>query len=198
VFLTERGYRVTGYDVIPEAIGTAHEIAAARGLPIEYAVVDVTRIPHEGEQFDLIVDSYCINHIVFAEERSAVFESVRARLKPDGYYLISSSMYSAARHTPENKVIDDSTGSVYDVYDGDCLYDPTTDYYYEPIDDSRSERCENTIVVNGISYYPARCYRNPERFHAELASHGFDTILYQGEFGQDMACVHAGSGVGIA
>jgi len=63
--------------LIPEAIESASEIADLQGLSIRYDVMDVTRIPHDGEAFDLIVDSFCINHIVFAEERSAVFASVR-------------------------------------------------------------------------------------------------------------------------
>ena len=88
-----RGYQVTGYDLIPEAIHAAREIADARGLSIRYDVIDVTQIPHDGDRFDLIVDSFCINHIVFDEERKAVFESVKARLKPNGYYLVSSAVY---------------------------------------------------------------------------------------------------------
>ena len=84
MFLAERGSQVTGYDLIPDAISAAKEIASARGLLIRYEVMDATQIPHDGELFDLIVDSYCINHIVFAEERRAAFESVRTRLKPTG------------------------------------------------------------------------------------------------------------------
>jgi SAM-dependent methyltransferase len=151
LFLTERGYQVTGYDVIPEAIATAREIASARGLSIQYEVMDVTLIPHDGDRFDVIVDSYCLNHIVFTEERRAVFKSIKARLKPTGYYLVSSSMYERSRHSPEEKVVDDSTGFAYDVYDHDCLYDPSTDYYYEPLvnfpsDRECAEACEDTLV----------------------------------------------------
>ena len=110
LFLAERGYQVTAYDLIPEAIHAARQIAAARDLSIRYDVMDVTRIPHDGNRFDLIVDSFCINHIVFAEERRAVFESVKARLKPNGYYLVSSAVYEPSRHTPEKKIVDDLTG----------------------------------------------------------------------------------------
>ncbi|MBT4498823.1 MAG: class I SAM-dependent methyltransferase [Gemmatimonadetes bacterium] len=198
LFLAERGYRVTGYDLIPEAIDAAREIAAARGFSIRYEVMDVTRIPHDGEQFDLIVDSYCINHIVFAEERRAVFESIKARLKPDGYYLVSSAMYVPSRHTPEKKVVDIATGKTYDVYDGDCLYEPETDYYYEPLENfpserERTEHCEDTFVVNGKIYIPKRCYRDGERLQAELGIYGFDVISQNGEEDENSICVHKGS-----
>jgi len=197
LFLAEQGYRVTGYDLIPEAIDAAREIAGARGLSIRYDVMDVTRIPHDGEQFDLIVDSYCINHIVFAQERRAVFESVKARLQPNGYYLVSSAMYVSSRHTPEKEVVDGATGKSYDVYDGDCLYEPETDYYYEPLENfpserERTERCEDTFVVNGKTYIPKRCYRNGERLQAELESYGFDVIFQNGVEEENAICIHKG------
>ena len=202
LFLAERGYQVTGYDVIPEAIHTAREIATLRGLSIQYEVMDVTQIPHSGNQFDLIVDSYCINHIVFVEERRSVFESVKARLKPEGYYLVSSSVYESSRHTPDMKVIDRSTGQTYDIYDNDCLYDPSTDYYYEPLEKYPSERerieaCEDTIVVNGRTYIPKRCYRDWRRLQAEVGSYGFEPIFRHGEYGESSIFIHRGSGVNL-
>ncbi len=105
LYLAERGYKVTGYDLIPEAIRKAREIAAVRGLAIAYEVVDVTAIPQNGRQFDLIVDSYCINHIVFSKERKSVFESLKAMLEPKGYYLVSSSVYESRRHSPDKRVV---------------------------------------------------------------------------------------------
>ena len=198
LLLNERGFRVTGYDLIPEAILAAREIAQARGFPITYEVMDVTKIPHDGEQFDVIVDSYCINHIVFAEERAAVFESVKARLCSTGYYLVSSSVYEVSRHSAK-KVIDHQTGISYDIYDDDCLYDPLTDYYYEPLAKYPSEReqtepCEDVFRVNGTTYIPKRCYRDGKRLRSELESFGFDVILQRGEFNESLICVHKESG----
>ncbi len=197
LFLAERGYQVTGYDVIPEAIRTAKEIASVRGLAITYEVVDVTAIPHSGRRFDLIIDSYCINHIVFSEERKSVFESVKARLKPKGYYLVSSSLYESRRHSPDRKIVDRSTGQTYDIYDGDCLYDPSTDYYYEPLEKAPSaleqvEACSDTLLVNGKAYIPKRCYRDRKRLVAELQSYGFECIFQLGEHGENSIFVHRG------
>ena len=64
--------------------GLREVIAATRGLSVRYEVMGVTRVPHTGSRLDLIVDSYRINHLVFAEERRSVFESVKARLTPTG------------------------------------------------------------------------------------------------------------------
>jgi hypothetical protein len=199
VYLAEHGFRVTGYDIIPEAIQAAKELAKTRGLSIRYEVMDVTQIPHTGPQFDLIVDSYCINHIVFDEERRKVFRSVKARMKPEGFYLVSSSVYDPSRHSPDKKVVDGETGKGYDTYDGDCLYDPETDYYYEPFESHPSEReriepCDDTFVVNGITYIPKRCYRDAKGLVSELGTHGFTVLFQHGELGEDVICVHNGSG----
>ena len=200
LYLADRGYRVTGYDLIPEAIRKAREIAAVRGLAIAYEVVDVTAIPRNGRQFDLILDSYCINHIVFSRERGSVFESVKALLKPEGYYLVSSSVYESGRHSPEKRIVDRSTGQTYDTYDGDCLYDPSTDYYYEPLEKAPSEReqvepCSDTLVINGKTYIPKRCYRDGKRLVAEVESYGFECVLQHGECGENSIYVHRGSGM---
>ena len=203
ILLTERGYQVTGYDLIPAAIETARTIAHERGLPITYEVVDVTQIPHDGPKFDLIVDSYCINHIVYAEERTRVFESVKARLKSDGYYLVSSAVYNSERHSPDEKIVDTSTGRTYDLYGGDCLYDPETDYLFEPFDlhpseYERNEPYTDKLVVNGKTYIPLRCYRDRSRLQTELEAHGFKTLLYFGDYEESQLCVHQESNTTLA
>ncbi len=142
-----------------------------RGLAIAYEVVDVTAIPQSGRQFDLILDSYCINHIVFSRERRSVFESVKAMLKPKGYYLVSSSVYESGRHSREERVVDRSTGQTYDTYDGDCL--------------------------NGKTYIPKRCYRDRKRLVAEVESCGFECVLQHGEHGENSIYVHRGSGMSL-
>ena len=109
-------------------------------------------------------------------------------------------MYERSRHSPEEKVVDDSTDFAYDVYDSDCLYDPSTDYCYEPLvnfpsDRECAETCEDTLVVNGTTYIPKRCYRDGSRLKTELESQGFDVILQHGEWGEDSISVHGGSGI---
>jgi ubiquinone/menaquinone biosynthesis C-methylase UbiE len=203
LLLNEAGYRATGYDLIPEAIEAARQIARDCGLPIQYEVMDATQSPLTGESFDLIVDSYCTTHVVFSEERSAVFESVRARLKDTGYFLVTSSVYEPSRHSPDQKVVDAVSGKAYDTYDGDCLYDPETDYYYEPLEKFPSEAeksapCLDTFVVNHKVYVPKRCYRDGEGLRLELASHGFEVIFQYGEFDESLICVHKGSGKVLA
>ena len=142
-FLAEQGFRVDAIDLIPAAIGIARRIAAERDLDIHYEVMDVTQIPLSGIRYDLVVDTCCLQGIVLDGDRESVFEAVRARLKPSGYYLISTAMYDAGRHHPEDLIVDSASGKVYHTYDECCLFDPKSDVYYEPFSEA-SEPLNNS------------------------------------------------------
>ena len=96
--------------------------------------------------------------------------------------------------------MDGETGKTYDIYDGNCLYDPETDHYSEPFESCPSERertksCDDTFIVNGMTYIPKRCYRDANGLVSELEAYGLDVLFQHGEFGEDVICVHSGSGI---
>ena len=194
-FLAERGFRVDAVDLIPTAIDIARRIADDRVLDIHYEVMDVTRIPLSGIRYDLIVDSYCLQGIVLDTDRRSVFAAVRARLKPSGYYLISTAMYDDARHYPDDLIVDSVSGT-YHRYDKHCLLDPTTDVYYEPFSgtgyddglDDAPEDYEGSTQIAGRWYLPTRRYRTAEGLRAELEAEGFKTLLQTGESGENVLC----------
>ena len=196
IYLAERGFAVHAVDVIPEAIEQARRIAAERGLDVRFEVIDITRIPHQGPAYDLIVDSYCLQGIVLDVDREAVFHAVRARLHARGWYLVSSAMYAAARHRSDRQVIDRRTGRVFDRYDEAGLIDPATDLYYQPCDGT--EQIDGSIRVNGSWYYPFRRYRTGPRLRAELEAQGFKVVHQSGELGQNLVAAHPGSEVCLA
>ena len=189
-FLAERGFRVDAVDLVPAAIDVARKIAAERDLDIHYEVMDVTQIPLSGTQYDVIVDSYCVQHIVLDDDRKAVFAAIRARLKPSGYYLVSNSMYSATRHHPEEVVVDPASGNVYHIYDEDCLFDSTTEEYYAPFSDTSiaPEDYEGSTQIAGTWYLPTRRYRTAKSLVSELESEGFEILLQTGEYAENVMC----------
>ena len=191
IYLAERGFDVHAIDLIPEAIVEARRIASKRGLEVRCEVMDVTRIPHHGPAYDLILDSYCLQGIVLDADREAVFRAVKARLHPCGYYLVSSAMYAAVRHRADRQMVDRRSGRVFDRYDEASLFDPGTDFYYQPYDGK--EQVDGAIHVNGSWYYPFRRYRTAPRLRAEVESYGFRVLLQNGELGQNLVAVHAGS-----
>ena len=197
-FLAEVGYRVNGIDVIPDAIDKAREIAAERGLDIEYDVMDVCRMPREGEPYDLIVDSYCSQGIVSDEDRAAMFSGVKARLASRGYFLVSCSVFEPRREAPGTRIVDRATGKVFTAFDGDDLWDGDTGTCYnrfavDPLrPDADPEDYEGTVLVNGVWYIHRRRYRTPENLRAELESHGFSVLEQNGETFENAICTHQG------
>ena len=187
-YLAQRGFDVHAVDLIPEAIAEARRIASERGLDVCFEVMDVTRIPRHGPAYDLIVDSYCLQGIVLAADREAVFHAVKARLDPHGYYLVSSAMYASVRHWADRQVVDRRSGRVFDRYDEASLFDPDTDVYYEPFDGK--EQVDGSICVNGSWYYPFRRYRTAARLRAEVESYGFRVLHQTGNLGQNLVAVH--------
>jgi SAM-dependent methyltransferase len=196
-YLASRGFRVRGIDLIPTAIETARALARDRHLEIDYAVMDVTQIPHEGLSYDLIVDSYCLQGIVLGPDREKVFAAVRARLQPRGYYLVSTAMYAEHRHHPEDRLVDPASERVFHRYDDHDLFDPETGILYALVPESaadrlgdRSEDREMALTIDGRSYLPRRRYRTPEGLASELEAHGFRVLLQTGVYGENVVCVH--------
>lgn len=58
VWLAERGWRVTGIDFADVALAKAAELAAARGVEVEWVLGDVLELTPESRSFDLVVVLY--------------------------------------------------------------------------------------------------------------------------------------------
>jgi 2-polyprenyl-3-methyl-5-hydroxy-6-metoxy-1,4-benzoquinol methylase len=187
-FLAERGFRVDAIDLIPTAIEIARQQSQLRGLQIRYTVQDVTTLPHDGPQYDLIVDSYCLQGIVTDADRRAVYAAVRARLKPDGTYLVSSAMHDPARFQLFEVVIDDATGTVYHRYGDDGLIDPQTGIVYVPLGGDCAAY-EGTRQIAGRRYLLNRRHHRPAALRAELEGAGFRVLYQDGGYGGNLVCV---------
>jgi SAM-dependent methyltransferase len=186
-FLAARGYRVDAIDLIPAAIEIARQQARLRGLQIHYAVQDVTTLPHDGPRYDLIVDSYCLQGIVTDVDRQAVYAGVRARLKRDGTYLVSSAMFDPDRFHQDRIV--EVAGTVYRRYGDDGLIDPETGIVYAHLDED-PDAYEGTIQVENKWYLLNRRHHRPAALRAELERVGF-RVLYQDDgYGGNLICVH--------
>lgn len=89
VVLAERGWQVTGIDIVPEAIGQARERAAAADLTVQFLEGDVTALREAGVEpcFRFILDFECFNHLNSAQRR-AVGAEVSAIAAPDATMLM--------------------------------------------------------------------------------------------------------------
>jgi SAM-dependent methyltransferase len=186
-YLAARGYRVDAIDLIPDAIDIARQQAQLRGLQIEFPVQDVTKLSHDGPRYDLIVDSYCLQGIVADADRQSVYAAVRARLVPDGTYLVSSAMFDPDRFYRRERVTDAVTGVVYHRYGDDGLIDPATGIVYAPLDEDPGTY-EGTRQIEGRWYLLHRRHHRPAALRAELEGAGF-RVLYQDDgYGGNLIC----------
>lgn len=106
-FLASRGLRVTGLDGAPSALEQARARAAEKGLDIEFAVADATKLEGYEGRFDTVLDSalyHCLSEAERHEYLAALTRATRpgARLHlfafstemPDSFpapYLISEA-----------------------------------------------------------------------------------------------------------
>jgi 2-polyprenyl-3-methyl-5-hydroxy-6-metoxy-1,4-benzoquinol methylase len=194
-FLAKRGFHVDGIDLIPAAIEIAKEQAKARNLGIHYEVMDVCELPHKGKKYDLIVDSYCLQGIVTKADRECVLSAVRARLKPEGYYLISTAMFDEDRLCKEERIADAETGTVYTKY-GDGIINVETGIVYKRLEGGPTGY-EGTVKIGGAWYLLNRRHRKPSALRTELEAAGFRVLYQSGEYGGDVVCVHGEAGASL-
>lgn len=90
--LAQAGIPITGLDLMPPMLARAKEKAA--GLPIEWAIEWVhgdVRTFDLGRQFSLIFESGALfQHLLETADQEAMLARVRARLEPDGRFVIGS------------------------------------------------------------------------------------------------------------
>jgi 2-polyprenyl-3-methyl-5-hydroxy-6-metoxy-1,4-benzoquinol methylase len=186
-FLAQRGFQVDAMDIILAAIEIARKVAAERQLDINFQVQDVCDLPLRGDRYDVIVDSYCLQAIVFDEERARIFAAVRARLRPDGHYLVSTAVFDEKRFRQEETIADERTGLVYHRYGDQGLIEAATGIVYVELDES-PDLYEGAAEIAGTWYLPSRRHLRPPALKAELEQAGFAVLYQGGEYGEHVIC----------
>lgn len=171
-FLAARGFRVHAIDLIPEAIMIARGQAEQRGLTIDFAVQDICTLAAESpaRRYDLVLDSFCLQSIVTDEDRHAVFAAVRDRLKPNGYYVISTATRGPDA-VPEPGFYDDLE----------------TGIHYRELPDG-GPHVDGATMINGRWFQPSRRHLTPAALRTELITGGFYVLRQEGANGGDLVC----------
>ena len=170
-FLAARGFQVDAIDLIPEAISLARKMANERGVRVAFGVEDVCTLASEPvtKRYDLVLDSFCLQSIVTDQDRGAVFSAVRARLKPNGYYVISTAL-----HVPGRK---DEPG---------FYYDASTGIYYREV--PAGSVADDVVEIDGRWYLPYRRHLSADALLDELGSAGFDVLSLESSDTGDVVC----------
>ncbi|RZU01693.1 methyltransferase family protein [Kribbella rubisoli] len=163
-FLAARGFRVDAIDLIPEAITLARGFARQRGVDVDFSVQDVCAMGAGSKQYDVVLDSYCLQSIVTDTDRANLLGAVRDRLKTTGYYVLSTAMYDPDR-----------------VYEGNFRYDASSGICYEA-----AAPAADAIQLDGTWYLPHRRHLRPAALRAELETAGLSVLS---QAGGDVICV---------
>jgi SAM-dependent methyltransferase len=203
-FLAARGFQVDAIDLIPEAITLARRMAEERGVRVAFNVADVCDLPAVPDDYaagrdplahprpgalppkvitgvgsyDLVLDSYCLQSIVTDQDRHAVFAAVRARLKPSGYYVISTALRGPGRKTEPGFHYAESTGI----------------YYREVPAGSVGDQ---VVELGGRWYVPHRRHLSADALRDELVSEGFQVLSLEGSDAADVVCIPNNQWCGI-
>ncbi|MFE9203248.1 class I SAM-dependent methyltransferase [Micromonospora sp. NPDC007230] len=84
-WLAERGWRITAVDFSPVAVERGRELAARRGVAVEWRVADVTTYRPVPGSYDLVLISYL--HLP-AEDLARVLDAARQSLRPGGTLVV--------------------------------------------------------------------------------------------------------------
>jgi len=187
-FLAERGFLVDGIDLIPLAIEMARELAKERNLNISYEVQDICELPFAGKKYDMIVDSFCLQGIVFKEDRERVFSVIHSRLKPEGYYLISTAMFDKKRFSKNKCILDTETGIIYNEYGENEIINMTTNIVFRGLNDE-PDSYEDAVKIDNKWYLPVRRHWTADVLKAELETAGFSVNYQGGELGENVVAV---------
>jgi SAM-dependent methyltransferase len=100
VFFAERGHQVTGIDFLDEAIIRARQKAVARGVAVDFLVMDALALQSVPRLFDVVIDSGLF-HVFSDEDRRKYLAGVASVLKPGGrLYLLCFSDEEPGTHGP--------------------------------------------------------------------------------------------------
>ncbi len=194
-FLAQRRFQVDAIDLIPTAIEIARQIATERNLDIHYEVLDICELPHQGDQYNLIVDSFCLQGIVADIDRQKVFAAVQARLKREGYYLISTAMLNEENIDSQAPVFNSASGKLFYRY-GAGLLEKETGLVYRPFE-GNPEEYEGTLDIGGCWYILSRRHLTPPMLRSELQSAGFQVLYQDGDYDENVVCVLPNAPVGM-
>ena len=85
--LQRLGANVTGLDASAEAIKAAKEHASVVGLDIDYRIGDLSTIPNELDQFDVVIASEVIEHVL---DPQSFIEEIHKLISPGGKLIITT------------------------------------------------------------------------------------------------------------
>jgi SAM-dependent methyltransferase len=86
VYLAQLGHDVVAMDASPVGVAKAQELAAQRGVAVDFRVADIMEWDWSAEAYDAVVAIFI--QFLSPEQRPAVFEGMQRALRPGGRLLL--------------------------------------------------------------------------------------------------------------
>jgi SAM-dependent methyltransferase len=90
IWLASRGWKVTGVDFSPVAIGKARARAAGEGVDADFLVADLVELEPDARAYDLVIVFYL--HIPAAERRAVLARAVDALASGGTFLLVGHAL----------------------------------------------------------------------------------------------------------
>lgn len=104
-----QGASVTGIDASPLAISCANELSHARGMDIDYRVLDLSRPQEPIGEFDVIFDSHLLHCLISETDRANYYQFIKDSLTPDGVFLLETMVFQKQFRTPIGYFYDENS-----------------------------------------------------------------------------------------
>jgi ubiquinone/menaquinone biosynthesis C-methylase UbiE len=183
--LAEKGFPVTGVDIMPEMIELAAQKAIGQGVTIEWVVADA-RTFHLQKQFRFIyMLGNAFQHFLTRPDHEALLARVREHLHPEGCFLFGTrnpsrkNLFEARFAQPRTQTLEDGTQLT-----------ESEEQQYDPITQIQHYTFHNQWVKPGgqqeeKTYRTALRYVFPQEMETLLFYNGFQIRDCYGNWGQE-------------
>lgn len=105
IYLGARGFRMAGMDVSPSGVKQSQAACAARNIPFDGRVSDMSTLPWSDSTFDAALSTSTIHHQLRAALVRSMAEVARV-LKPGGLFLVDLECTQTAKYAERRALVE--------------------------------------------------------------------------------------------
>ncbi len=114
VYLAQRGFEVTAFDVSATAIEAARRRARDKHVDCRFLVASAIEPPDLGAPFDFVFDRGCF-HVVRELDERAVVNHLKRWLAPDGRLLVLTGNANEENHEGPPRLTEDEVRAAFEI-----------------------------------------------------------------------------------
>lgn len=156
LYLAQKGFDSTGYDISDTAIQMASSNAQKLNLKAKFLVKDINECK-TNELFHLVVDSSFLHCVVEDQDRSNCYQFINDSLQTDGYFFLHTMVQS--------EDMSEMLAAKHLLLENDVLWSTGPDSWEM-----------DWQIIQGQKVFPHRRILSHENLEGEIQKHGFRII----------------------